>query len=38
MFQLTHMSHDDHVVQLIKFEWAMAPKTKTKHITALITL
>jgi len=30
-FQLTHMSRDDHAVQLIKFEWSQAAKTKTKH-------
>jgi len=26
-----HMSRDDHTVQLIKFERAMAAKAKTKH-------
>jgi len=30
-FYLTRMSCDDHAVQLIKFERAMAAKTKTKH-------
>jgi len=30
-FQLTHMSRDHYAVQLIKFEPAMAAKTKTKH-------
>jgi len=25
------MSHDDHAVQLIKFEQAMVAETKTKH-------
>ena len=30
-FQLSHMSRDDNAVQLIKFERAMAAKTKTKH-------
>ena len=29
-----HMSHDDHTVELIKFEQAMAPKTKTKCYNA----
>jgi len=29
-FELTHISRDDHTVQLIKFERAMAAKTKTK--------
>ena len=28
-FQLTHMLRDDHAVQLIEFEWAMAAKTNT---------
>ena len=31
LFQLTHTSRDDHAVQLMKFEQAMAAKTKTKH-------
>ena len=26
-----HMSHDDHAVQLIKFEQAMVAKMKIKH-------
>jgi len=30
-FQLMHMSHDDHAVQLLKFKRAMAAKEKTKH-------
>jgi len=35
LFQLTHMSHDDHAVQLIE-PWQ--PKQRQKIITALITL